>query len=338
LLSTLPGVLAGVDGYGTTRMSDAHQRAADVAAGLGVELEPAFVRSMVMSALCRDEFSEAAAMATRMSVRATADGDLGLAVESHYLLGISAFWSADLDRARQHFETVVARFDQSMRPRHHTVYGHDPQVVCLSRLANTLWFLGHDDEARASCESALAMADEVGHPLSHDTAVIFSCVLAVDLGDHDLLRRGTSRLGELGMASLPHTIKRDALLGLVDVLDGRHDEGIARGLAALQSCDGRNFYPGFQATITRVLLAAHAAAADAVGGLSTVKRALAMGSTPLWDAEAYRLRAEFLRQSGADAASVLGALDEAERIARSHSASGQLRRVHKTRQRLITRP
>ena len=45
LLSSLPGVFAGVDGYGTSRMSAAHARALTVSSSLGRELEPSFVRS-----------------------------------------------------------------------------------------------------------------------------------------------------------------------------------------------------------------------------------------------------------------------------------------------------
>ena len=335
LLSTLPAVLAGVDGYGTVRMSDAHRRAADVAAGLGVELEPAFVRSMVMSTLCRDEFAEAAATAARLLARAEADRDVGLRVESHYLLGICAFWSADLVAARRHFEAVLADFDPSARSEHQAVYGHDPYVVCLSRLANTLWFLGRDDDARRTCDAALAIAAEVAHPLSHDTAAIFACLLAVDLGDHELLRRCTARLGALGMDSLPHLTKREALLGLLDVVDGRHEVGIARIFAALDECDGRNFYPGFRATIARVLLAAYAVAGDGAGGLSAVERALGLGGTPLWEAEAYRLRAVFLRRVVADEADTLAALSAAERVAHRQRAAGHLRRIDETRRRLI---
>lgn len=335
LLSLLPSVLAGVSGYGTDRMSDVHRRAAAVAAGLGVELEPAFLRSTVMSSLCRDDFATAATGAAQLAARAGRDGDAGLRIESEYLLGISAFWSADLTRARRHFEEVVAGFGPSMRLHHQFVYGHDPQVVCLSRLANTLWFLGRPDDARSTCETALGLAAEVAHPLSHDTAVIFACALAVDLRDDDLLRRCVPWLGALGMDSLPHATKREALLGYLDVLDGRGPEGIARIVEALDRCDGRNFYPGFQATITRVLLAAHAAAADPVGGLATVDRAVEARGTPLWHAEAHRLRAEFLYETGRDAEEVAAALEAGRRIAERQGAAGHMRLLDESRRRLI---
>lgn len=334
LLSTLPVSLAAIDGFVTDRMRQAHRQAAKVAASLGVELEPSFVRSMVMSALCRDEFADAAAAAAQLLDHATATGDASLRVESHYLLGISAFWAAKLEEARRHFEIVVADFDPSTRVRHHDVYGHDPQVVCLSRLANTLWFLGRDDDARRTCEEALELGADVGHPLSQDTAAIFSCLLAVDLGDHDRLRGWARQLGALGMDSLPFATKHEALLGLVEAIDGRPAHGIARTRAALERCGGRNFYPCFQAAIVRVLLAAHSVAGDVAGGLEACARALDLGSTQLWDAEIHRARAEFLHATGAEVAQLEGELRAAEAVARRQAAGGHLRRVEATRRSL----
>jgi hypothetical protein len=278
----MPAVIGGAEGYVTSRMRHAHERAADVAASLGVELEPAVMRSMVMSALCRDEFDEAAEAAGRLLDLATSTGDTSLRIEAEYLLGISAFWAAQLEAARAHFETVVNEFDRSTSTHHHQTYGHDPQVVCLSRLANTLCFLGKPDEARRTCNDALELATEVGHALSDGTAAVFACLLAIDLGDHDMLRRVEPRLAALGLDSLPFAIKHESFRGLIEVLDGEPAAGIARTRAALDRCGGDNLYPGFQAAIYRVLVAAQLAAGDAGGGLDTCDRALALGSTSLW--------------------------------------------------------
>lgn len=334
LLSTLPLALAGVDGYGTARMNDAHRRAERVATSLGVELEPAFVRTMVMSALCRDEFAAAAAAARQLHERALELGDESLRIESHYLLGISAFWAADLDAARTHFESVVGDFDPSTRAAHHTIYGHDPQVVCLSRLANTYAFIGHVDDAREACERALALADDVDHPLSHDTAAIFACLLAVDLGDHRRLRERVSRLGRLD--SLPHLVKRDALLGFLDVLDGQ-PEGVTRISDALLRCGDRNFYPGFRATIARVLVAAHEVVGPAPAALDASAEAIAVGGTQLWIPEILRVRAAFLDAAGADARAVTRVLTRAAALAREQGAGGHLHRIEASRKRLAKR-
>ena len=334
LLATLPPALGGAEGYGAARMHEAHRRATDVADRLGVDLDPAVLRSMVISGLCRDEFDHAADAAGRLLSHADATGDHSLRVESHYLLGISAFWAAQLDRAQEHFELVVAEFDPSTRARHHEVYGHDPQVVCQSRLANTLWFLGREGDARRTCDEAVALAGEVGHALSRDTAAIFSCLLAIDMGDHDALRRRVAHLGALGLDTLPFITKNEAMAGLIDVLDGRHAEGIARTRAALDRCGGRNFYPGFQAAITRALLAGYLAAGDTAGGLVACEQALRPGSTPLWDAEGHRARAELLYARGAEIDQISRELDAAEAVSRRQGTGGHLRRISDTRRKV----
>lgn len=334
LLSSMPPALGGAEGYVTTRMQDAHRRAADVAARLGVEVEPAVVRSMVMSALCRDQFDDASTAAAQLLAHADATGDESLRMESHYLLGISAFWAAKLDAARENFELVVTGFEPSTRVRHHEVYGHDPQVVCLSRLANTLWFLGHADEARRTCDDALVLAEDVGHPLSRDTAAIFSCLLAIDMADFDQMQVRFRTLDTLALDTLPFFTKHEAIAGLLDVLDGKPSDGILRSRAALARCEARNFYPGFQAAITRILVASHTIAGDAVGGLETCERALALGSTPIWDAEFHRVRAELLHSTGVEVARVEGALQAAEAISRHQAAGGHRRRIEDTRRHL----
>ena len=103
---------------------------------------------------------------------------------------------------------------------------------------------------------------------------------------------------------------------------------------ALRHCQGQNFYPGFQQMVRRALLAAHELIGQPGPGLRAIERMLAAGGTPLWSAEAYRLRAELLLARGAPAASIAHALDHAERIAAQQGAEGHRRRIASTRARI----
>ena len=243
LLSSLPGVLAGVDGFGTSRMSAAHSRARDgvvvtrARARTGIrpfDGDVGVVPRRVRSSSCDGRGTPVCGRRRR---RRLLGGREPLPPRHHCVL------VGRPGRGSRHFTTVVDHFDPDSRRQHQLVFGHDPLVVCLSRLANTLWFLGRDADAVAACDAALEMAAEVGHPLSHDTAAIFACVLAIDLGDPVRLGRCTALLGSLGMDSLPHTTKREALLGLLDVHDGRWQVGLERISAALERCQGRTSIP-----------------------------------------------------------------------------------------------
>jgi hypothetical protein len=225
-----------------------------------------------------------------------AAGDGSLLVETEYLLGIGAFWDGDLAIARSHFEHVVADFDAAHRAEHLLRFGHDPSVVCLSRLANTLWFLGDVDRARVTRDAAVAMADEVGHAFSREVTYVFAAVLAVDLGEPIMFKRYVAELAGEGRHHAVQ-VAAGAFLGYADVLDGRAEEGIRR-IREVVDTRPVDDAPGQRAVHFRLLVAAHDAASDPEGGLHAADEALAAPGTRLWDAEHRRLRATFVAMLG----------------------------------------
>ncbi len=96
--------------------------------------------------------------------------------------------------ARRQFELAVERYRAQDHTTHVIRYAHDPKVVCLSRLANTLWFLGLPDDARAARAAALDWATEIGHRFSRSIALTFAALLALDMGDELELREYVDEL------------------------------------------------------------------------------------------------------------------------------------------------
>ncbi|MGH9279116.1 MAG: hypothetical protein ACRD12_13550, partial [Acidimicrobiales bacterium] len=238
------------------------------------------------------------ALAGRLRESAAAAGDDLLAVETEYLLGIGAFWAGAFETAQQHFETVGERFDPNRRVDHVLRFGHDPGVVCLGRLANTLWFLGRADDARRVREEAVAVANERGHPFSRGVVNVFAAVLAVDLEEPEAYRRYAVALAR----DAPHQalqIATGAFLGYAEVLDGRAREGITRIREAIDSRPV-DHAPGQRATHYRLLVAAHAVSGDAGGGIRAVDEALAAPGARIWDGGYRRLRAGFLASSATE--------------------------------------
>lgn len=330
ILSALPAALVGVEGFASDRVHEAQRRAVEVARIVGVELEPPLLRSLVMTTLCRHDFDGARGVATQLRASAERAGDTGLRVESDYLLGIGAFWGGRLEKARAHFERVVDRFGPEERAAHLVRFGHDPAIVCLSRLGNALWFLGRPDDSRRARDAALAMAVDLAHPYSRGTAYIFAALLSIDLGEDDRIREYVEVLRQERQA-LPSAFFMEALDGYVDVLDGRGEVGVGRIRAAIDSCGSVDPAPGGHACFMRVLVAAHETAHDAQGGLAAADEALRVGCSPLWEAEIRRVRAEFLTAVGAPRADGEGELARADAVAHRQGALSLQRRIEQSR-------
>ena len=322
VLSALPTPLAGMEGFASERLATTQRRALDLAATLGLRPEPPVLRSVVMSRLCRDDFGGAVEAAAQLRDEAVRTGDGGLVVESTYLLGIGAFWDGRLEAARDLFDDVVTSFRPEQRSQHLVRFGQDPQVVCLSRLGNTLRFLGDLDGARCARDEAVAMADTIGHPFSRGAALIFAVLLALDLGEDDRLLELVDALRRDPHPARPNDVKTEALMGYAEVVAGRTAAGFDRLRRAVATSGPVNHAPGFRAAMLRVVVAAEVRAGDAEDGLAVVDEALRPGGTRLWEADVRIARARFLEQLRRPAQEVDAELGRALAAARSIAAEG----------------
>jgi tetratricopeptide (TPR) repeat protein len=322
VLSALPTPLAGTEGFASERLATTQRRALDLAAALGLRPQPPVLRSVVMSRLCRDDFEGAVAAAGQLRDEALRARDDGLAVESTYLLGIGAFWGGRLEAARDLFGDVVASFRPEQRSRHLVRFGQDPQVVCLSRLGNTLRFLGDLDGARRARDEAVAMADTIGHPFSRGAALIFAVLLTIDLGEDDRLLELVDALRRDPHPARPNDVKTEALTGYAEIVAGRTGAGFDRLRRAVATSGPVNHAPGFRAALLRVVVAAEVRAGDPEDGLAVSDEALQAGGTRLWEADVRLARARFLDQLDRPAEEVDAELGRALAAARSIAAEG----------------
>ncbi|MGS0684778.1 ATP-binding protein [Nakamurella sp. GG22] len=291
ILTALPAPLASVEGYASSRLSLAQQRALDLAEALGSELAPSLVWSLAFAALSREDFADAERFAGELLERGRRDGDDVLEVEGACLQGLAAFWQADLASARGHFERALERYDPAQRTAHLLRYGQDPGVVSLARLGNTLWFLGDADGAVARRDAALGLADVIDHPLTTAAALVFSVLLAVDMGDEARIREYSGRLARLDHEAAPIRVATRALLGYVSVLDGRPEEGLRAIRDALVDAGPHPPAPGLRAMLERLRLAAAVAVPDPEEAAAAADQLLRLGGPGrLWAAAAHRYR------------------------------------------------
>src|SRR5262249_4371837 len=104
--------------------------------------------------------------------------DPDLLLEAHHALWATLFFGGELATARPHQEQGLRLYDPQRHRAHAALYsGHDPGVCCHMLAAPCLWLLGYPDQAVASIQAALALAQQLAHPVSLTFALYWAAVL-----------------------------------------------------------------------------------------------------------------------------------------------------------------
>ena len=229
LRTVLGGMLAVHLGYGAQEVSDTYARAWELCERLGEPPAAPLIRGVALSVLTRGEVQRAHELGGQLIALGERTDDPMVGVEGHYLLGVTAFWLGELVAARDDLEQAIAGYAPERARSHLVLFAQDPRIICLSRLAYTLWHLGLAPEAEECAGQALRLAGQLQHPFSLAYALNFATWLAIDSGDEGRARALAERLA--GLADAQHlgfmqpmgTIMR----GWASVHDGRAAEGIA---------------------------------------------------------------------------------------------------------------
>jgi DNA-binding SARP family transcriptional activator len=298
--------------------------ARDLSVKLGRDLSPPIVRGLAMNAILRFDLDDARQHGIALLAAGERDKDPMLIVEADYVLGVTSFWEGELLESRQHFETAIERYSPERHETHIALYSQDPKVVCLSRLAWTLWFLGYPDQAADARDSALALADELGHPFSSCYATLYGAIVSQELGEEALrakLVEATEILATdqrfdllqtwaavLRQWSIARHGDRDAINGMKTAIDGLEDMQQAPLASYFRSLLARAY----------LIVGEHAL------GLEVVTKALAdaqrTGARYL-NSELQRIRGKLLAASGADAGDIRAAFALALEIAQRQEAA-----------------
>ena len=201
-------------------------------------------------------------------------------------------------------------------------YGLDPKVVCLSRLGNTLWFLGRAEDAAAARDAALALAEELGEPASSATARVFAAMLALELHDDDGLRGHVAALAARPREQefAPIRTNLEALAGYLDVVDGRPAEGLARIRAVLAGLDGGDLAPGHRASVLRCCSRRARSPGDATGAVAAADELLAAPAGGALGRRGAAPAGRFRGELGAGPAAVRGGAGAARSPSRARRA------------------
>jgi predicted ATPase len=237
---------------------------------------------------------------------------------------VVAFWVGNFVESRGHLQQALGRYAVEHHALHTALYIQDTGVVCLIRLAFTLWYLGYSEQAQQHCAEAIDLARRLGHPFSLAYALSFAAWVYNDCRN---IVATNALITELLNHCEKHGIQYWLPLGYVLqghllAKQGEVDRGIAQiraGMLAYQSSGHYIFRPYALAMIAQ----AYAQASALDQGLAALDEALVsveQHGDYWYAAELHRLKGELLAQLGATATAVESCYQQALTIARQQQA------------------
>jgi predicted ATPase/class 3 adenylate cyclase len=226
--------------------------------------------------------------------------DPDLLLEAHHALWTTLLAGGEFAAARSHQAHGLKLYDPQRHHTHARLYsGHDPGVCCRNFAALTLWLLGYPDQAVASSQAALALAQQLAHPVSVTIARYWAAVL------HHFRREAPQTQTHAEAAMTIATAQGFAQLlaramplrGWALAAGGHGEEGIMQiqqGIVASRAMGAARDQP-YHLTL---LAEASARMGETAAGLEALVT-LPKSGARWWAAELHRLRGELLLQSAA---------------------------------------
>ena len=223
--------------------------------------------------------------------------DPDLLLEAHHAMWTSLFSGGELAAARMHQEQGLRLYEPQRHRTHAALYsGHDPGVCSRYRAAPALWLLGYPEQAVASSQAALALAQQLAHPFSLYVALYWAAVLHHQRREASL----TQAYAEAAMTIatehefLQLSAQSTPLRGWALAMSGQGEEGITQiRPAAYGATRVARDYPYYLALLAEV----SAPVGQTTAGLEAVTEALATvakSAVRWWEAELHRLKGELL--------------------------------------------
>jgi predicted ATPase/class 3 adenylate cyclase len=262
--------------------------------------------------------------AKRFLELAKQQGDAGLEVMGHRMLGVQRVSRGALADGRQHLERAIALYDPA-RDQHLT-FTHvvNPRVSALVTLSLTLQYMGFLDQASRAAEQGVEEARRSDHFNTLGVALHLTGRLRAYRREGAQLRRLASELITLSreQGSSDWALAGECLLGWQEARDGALPEGLARigrGVDALRARKLNIWLPAY--ALLQAELHAEAGQFDeALRLLDEASELVRTQDHTVCEAELHRLRACTELSRGASVAVVEECFDAALDVARHQSA------------------
>jgi predicted ATPase/class 3 adenylate cyclase len=227
--------------------------------------------------------------------------DPDLLLEAHHALWTSLFTGGELTATRLHQEQGLRLYDPQRHRSHAALYsGHDPGVCCRYRSGGCLWLLGYPDQAVASSQAALDLAQQLAHPLSLGIALYWAAMLHHMRREVPLTQARAEALMTLATGQGFSALVAGAmtLLGWTRAASGHGEEGIRQiqqGLAAYEAGGDARDRPYYVALLAEASTQS-GQTAEGLRALAAVLARQGKSEVQWWEAELHRLRGELLLQ------------------------------------------
>jgi predicted ATPase len=165
---TLVGPLLTSKGYTALEVEKTYVRARELCRQLGDPPQPF---SAVLFGLCifyqlRGDVQKGHDLAKQLLALAQSVQNPTLLLRAHMALGNVLYFLGDFAASREHLQQGFTFY---LPHKHNPLVSNIAQdlgVICSSRAALDLWFLGYPDQARRSSDAGLTLAQELSHPFS----------------------------------------------------------------------------------------------------------------------------------------------------------------------------
>jgi predicted ATPase len=251
--------------------------------------------------------------------------DPALVVIAHQALGFTCLLLGLLPAARQHLEAGSARYTPDQRRVMVFRMGRDPGVACGAFAAMTLWLLGYPEQALASLNDALVLAQALSHPYSLASARCYAAFVSQFRRDVPVVHEHADATVALSTAQgFPFwAALGTSCRGWALAIQGQGEEGMAQirqGIASLRATEAALWGP-FLCTLLAEIYDHLGHTADGLQALAEAYTLMEQHEERWWEAEIHRLRGVLLlRQPGTPQAEAEAWLQRALDVARRQEA------------------
>ena len=194
LRTTLGPALIATTGFASDAVGDEYSRARVLCEQFrsSPQVFPAIWGSWVFS-LVRGELDSSHALATELLSLGEQTGDSAMLVESHWTIGNSLYWLAQLQQSKVHLERAVEIYDGQKHHENALNYGQDPGVAALCYLSYCHWQLGYPDSAINALGKASELAEIRDHAFTRGWVLAFRFMAHMFRGEPALAQTAAER-------------------------------------------------------------------------------------------------------------------------------------------------